>query len=449
MSQSAPASPSLTAAGAIGSADDIERYLIPRIIWRLVPFLALLYVVNYLDRTNIAMAKLRMLADTGISEYAYGLGAGLFFIGYFLFEFPSNLIMERVGARIWLARIMISWGIVSTAMMFVSGPVSFYWLRFLLGLTEAGFFPGVVLYLTYWVPSRRRAGAMAAFATSTAISGLVGNPLAGLLMNLNGVGGLHGWQWLFLLEGLMPIGLGFVVLAFLPDRPRQATWLAPHEKDWLERELAAENQSSHRHAADLKHALTNPHLWLLSVNYFMFIMGFFGFIYWLPTIVKEVSGGSDVQVGFLSAIPYLVASISMVIIGHHADRHNERRWHAAICMLVAAGGMAVIPFCQSTWATILWFCIAGIGIWSTIAPFWTLSTRYLCGSAAAGGIAIINSIGCLAGFVAPYIIGWVKMSTGSFVGGMLVVAGSLVCGAILVLCVPRAVDRGIPQASTL
>jgi D-galactonate transporter len=419
-----------------------ENRVISKIVWRLTPFLCLLYIVNYLDRTNIAMAKLSMLGDLGLSEAQYGRLAGLFFIGYFLFEVPSNLILERVGARIWLARIMISWGIISTAMMFVAGPTSFYWLRFGLGLAEAGFFPGVLLYLTYWVPSNRRAGALAAFVTSTALSGMIGNPLAGLLMKLDGLAGLHGWQWLFMLEGFLPIILGFVVLTLLPDRPANAKWLAPEERDWIERELAAEHHASHHHVADVRQALTNPHLWLLCANYFMLIMGFFGFIYWLPTIVKEVSHGSDVQVGFLSAIPYMLATVCMILIGRHADRTNERRWHASICLAVGAIGMSIIPLTHTTATTLLWLCVSAIGIWGSIAPFWALATRYLRGNAAAAGIAIINSVGCLAGYVAPSFIGWAKDRTNSFSAGLLVVAAALFCGAGLALCVPKAIDCG-------
>ncbi len=423
------------AAAAAGIVSCITR--------RLIPFLCLLFVVNYLDRTNVAMAKLRMLGDAGISEAAYGLGAGLFFIGYFLFEVPSNLILERVGARIWIARIMITWGVISAAMMFVRGPRSFFALRFILGVAEAGFFPGIVLYLTYWVPCSRRAGALAAFLTSTAISGIIGNPLAGVLMKMDGLGGLHGWQWLFLLEGIVPIVLGLITLALLPDRPGDAGWLSPEQRKWLQEELERDGGAAHpqHHVAQLTHALADARLWMLSLLYFLLIMGLYGFVYWAPSIIRSVSKLSDLQIGMISAVPYLVAAVTMVFIGHHADRHHERRWHVAVCALLAAAGVAMLSQCHTLGGVIVTMCVATIGIFGSLGPFWALSTRFLRGTAAAGGIAIVNSIGALAGFVSPYAIGWTKDRYHSFTIGLLMVAASLVCGAVLVLCVPRAVDR--------
>jgi MFS transporter, ACS family, tartrate transporter len=411
--------------------------LIRRIVRRLIPFLCLLYVVNYLDRTNVAMAKLQMLGDTGISEYAYGVGAGLFFLGYFLFEVPSNLILEKVGARIWLTRIMVTWGLISGAMMFVRGPQSFYALRFLLGLAEAGFFPGIVLYLTYWIPSSRRAGVIAAFLTSTAISGIVGNPLAGLLMKMNGIAGLHGWQWLFVIEGIIPVALSGLSIMFLTDRPEHAKWLDADEVAWINAQLEREHASreSH-HIAEMKTALRGGRLWHLSVLYFMLVMGFYGFIFWVPTILKSVERLTDLQVGIYSAIPYLVAAISMVVIGWNVDRTNERRAHIAACALIAAAGIAIIPVCHSLPSALAAMCLAAIGIWGSLGPFWALVTRFLRGTAAAGGIAIINSIGALAGFVAPIAIGKARNA------GLLLVAAALVCGAMLVMLTPRAVDRG-------
>lgn len=420
-------------------ADD-ERRIIGMVIAKLIPFLCLLFLVNYLDRTNIAMAKLRMLGDTNISEAAYGLGAGMFFLGYFLFEVPSNLILEKVGARIWMTRIMVTWGLISAAMMFVQGPYSLYILRFLLGAAEAGFFPGIVLYLTYWIPERRRASVLAWFLTATAVSGMVGNPLAGVLMKMEGLLNLHGWQWLFLIEGMAPVLLGAATLAFLPDRPAKAKWLPEADREWLERELAGETKHSEHHVSDLAAALKDYRLWLLSAIYFMLMMGLYGFIYWLPSIIKSVTATSDLYTGFLSAIPCTVAAVTMVIIGRHADRKNERRWHVAASCLTAAGGIVVILLVGSSAAAIPSLCLAAIGIWGSLGPFWALATRFLRGTAAAGGIAIVNSLGALAGFVAPYAIGWIKEHTGGF-AGLLVVAGAQVLGAILVLSVPRAIDQ--------
>ena len=269
--------------------------VVARIVRRLIPFLCLLFIVNYLDRTNVGMAKLRMLGDTGITEKQYGLAAAIFFLGYFIFEVPSNLIMERVGARIWMTRIMVTWGLISAGMMFVHTATSFYWLRFLLGVAEAGFFPGIVLYLTYWIPSKQRSAVMAAFLTSTAVSGIVGNPLAGVLMKMDGIANLRGWQWLFLLEGIAPVLLGVATLMFLPDRPAKARWLSSEDRDWLANELARETQAGEHHVQQLAHAIRDVRLWMLSANYFMLIMGLYGFIYWLPSIIKSVTTASDLE----------------------------------------------------------------------------------------------------------------------------------------------------------
>jgi MFS transporter, ACS family, tartrate transporter len=435
---------------------DSDR-IIATIIRRLMPFLCLLFIVNYLDRTNVAMAKLQMLADTGITNSAYGLASGMFFIGYFIFEVPSNLILQRVGARIWITRIMVTWGLISAALMFVRGPQSFYWLRFLLGAAEAGFFPGIVLYLTYWIPSRRRASVLATFLTATAVSGIVGNPLAGILMKMEGIANLHGWQWLFLLEGIIPILLGVITWFILPDRPSQARWLTPPEKEILENELARENPSTparqsplstqhpalstpSHHVAEMRDALTDARLWLLSVIYFMIIMGLYGFVYWVPSIIKSVTAASDLQIGFLSAIPSIVGAVTMILIARHADRHNERRWHVATTATIAACGVVLVTRCHTTAFTVLTLCIAAVGIFGSLGPFWALATRFLRAGAAAAGIAIVNSIGALAGFVAPYAIGYLKDTTGGY-AGLLIVAAALACGAILVLLVPRAVDR--------
>jgi ACS family tartrate transporter-like MFS transporter len=422
--------------------------LMGKIAWRLIPFLCVLFVVNYLDRTNIAMAKLRMMKDTGLDDEMFGLGAGLFFIGYFVFEVPSNLILERVGARRWIARIMITWGIISGAFMFVRGPWSFYALRFLLGVAEAGFFPGIVLYLTYWVPERRRANALAAFLTSTAVSGIVGLPLAGALMKLEGIHKLHGWQWLFLVEGIIPVLLGVVTWILLPDRPEQAHWLDERERTWLADELAKDHAAvAHHTMAELAHALADARLWKLSALYFMLIMGLYSFVYWVPSIVESVTPGASVmRIGLLSAIPSVVAAVSMVIIGEHSDRQRERRWHVAGCAVVSAIGISGVIFCHSTPSMIVVLCVAAVGIFGALGPFWALATKLLRGSAAAGGIAIVNSIGALAGFVAPYVLGWAKQSSGSFARGLLIVSASLLCAVVTVLTFGRG-DAGAGEGS--
>jgi MFS family permease len=411
---------------------------------RLVPFLCLLFVVNYLDRTNVAMAKLTMLGDAHLSDATYGLGAGLFFIGYFLFEVPSNLILQRVGAKRWIARIMITWGVCSAAMMLTRGPRSFYLVRFLLGLAEAGFFPGIVLYLTHWVPGRRRARVLALFLTSTAISGAVGNPLAGLLMRLDGAAGLHGWQWLFFIEGLPPVLLGIAILVMdlLPEHPADAPWLAVEERQWLENELSEDSaRDTVHHVVRLTAAAADPTLWLLSVIYFMLVMGLYGFVYWAPTIVKSLTHYSTGYVGLMSAIPYAIAVVIMVFIGIHADRSGQRRWHVAGCSLIGAIGLTALCFCTNhMWAGMAALSLAAIGIFGTLGPFWAVPTRYLRHTAAAAGIAVINSTGALAGFVAPSAIGWAMTNTGNYNGGILLVAASLLLGAGLMLYVPSNID---------
>ncbi|MDP9172546.1 MAG: MFS transporter [Planctomycetota bacterium] len=410
---------------------------------RLLPFLCLLFIVNYLDRTNVAMAKLTMLADAHLTNATYGLGAGLFFIGYFFFEVPSNLILHRVGARRWIARIMITWGLCSAAMFLTRGPRSFYALRFLLGLAEAGFFPGIVFYLTYWIPVRQRARALALFLTATAISGAIGNPLAGLLLKLDGLAGLHGWQWLFILEGVPPIVLGILILSSsaLPDCPADAAWLSAEQVKWIEDELAREGEHPRAsHVADLR-AAADGRLALLSMIYFLLIMGLYGIVYWVPSIVKSMTGSSNAMVGLMSALPFVIGAVTMVAIGAHADRTDERRWHVAVCALTGAIGIAALAASTGTAVGMTALCVAAVGIFGTLGPFWAIPTRYLRGTAAAGGLAVINSIGALSGFVAPYAIGYAKDRTGSYAAGLLVVAVSLALGSMLVLCVPRETDE--------
>lgn len=426
------------------SADPFEGTVPTKIIRRLLPFLWLLFIVNYLDRTNLAMAKLQMAGDVHLTEFSYGLGAGLFFIGYFIFEVPSNLILHRVGARRWISRIMISWGILSAAMMFTRGPISFSLLRLALGIAEAGFFPGIVFYLTHWVPARHRARFLAVFLTATAVSGLVGNPLAGVLMKLNGAGGFYGWQWLFLLEGLPAVLLGFAILAFplLPDDPAKARWLSEPEREWLGQQLALDGTHEDvEHVSDLRHAARDSRLWLLSALYFSLVMGLYGYIYWLPTILKSFSpGATDAHVGVLSTGPYSVAVVSMAWLGHVADRTGKRRTVVCVCALIGAAGILGVAAANSAALGMAALLVAAVGIFGTLGPFWTIPTRYLRGTAAAGGIAVVNSVGALSGFVAPFAIGWAKSATGHFTAGLLVVAASLAAGAVIVRLIPPSAD---------
>src|SRR6516225_9391002 len=317
-----------------------ERELMGKVSLRLIPFMFVLYIVSYLDRVNVSFASLQMNAQLGFSAEVYSVGAGIFFIAYFIFEIPSNLILHRVGARLWIARIMITWGLISSAMMFVKGPASFYTLRFLLGVAEAGFFPGMILYLTYWFPNDVRGRAIARFMTATAVAGAIGSPISGLLLQMNGIGGLYGWQWLFLIEGIPSILLAFVTLVYLPDGPVKASWLTSDEKKWitdrLEQERAQNSGQRHHSTAAV---IRSRRVWTFSAIYFGIVMGFYGITFWLPQIVKAFSGMSDFLVGCLAAIPWIAATVIMVITSKHSDRTRERRGHVAVSALAGAAGL--------------------------------------------------------------------------------------------------------------
>jgi ACS family tartrate transporter-like MFS transporter len=414
---------------------------------RLIPFLFLLYVVAYLDRINVGFAALQMKQDVGLSDRAYGLGAGIFFVGYFLFEIPSNLILERVGARLWIARIMITWGVISASMMLVRGPASFQVLRFLLGVAEAGFFPGMILYLTYWFPAAERARTVARFMTATAIAGVLGGPISGALLSLHGSGGLAGWQWLFLVEGIPAVVLGLVVLAALPDRPAEAGWLTLEEQSHLATLVEDEARERARlHGESLSAALANPRVWLLALLYFVLVVGLYGVSLWLPEIVKGLAGWSNLVVGLVTILPYLVAAVAMVVIGADSDRRGERRWHVALPAFTGALGLVLASQAQAPTLALAALSLAALGIFGAFGPFWAMPTAFLGGSAAAGGIALINSIGNLGGFVGPSLIGLVHESTQSFAGGLLALAASLLVAGLLALCVSRASLAGSAPA---
>ena len=405
-----------------------------KVRWRLIPFLFALYIVAYLDRVNVGFAAIDMNRDLGFSAAVYGMGSGLFFLTYTLLEVPSNLMLARFGARAWIARIMFTWGIASTAMIFVTGPASFYLLRLLLGAAEAGFFPGIILYLTHWFPARERARAVGLFMTATAMAGVIGAPLSSALLQFNGALGLKGWQWLFLIEGLPAMLLAPVVLMKMTERPADATWLTPDERDWLAREMAAEQaETAHAHVT-LREALLSARLWLVSVPYLCIVIAFYGVSFWLPQIVQANSGLGSATVVLLSAIPYVSATIGLVAVGASSDRFAERRWHVAIPCLIGATGFVLTVMAPQTLAVSLaTLSIAAFGIWGTLGPFWALPTAFLRGTAAAGGIALVNSVGNVGGFVGPILIGWIRDRTGQFAPGLLTLAGTLVLGAVVVL----------------
>ena len=414
-----------------------ETALYAKVTWRLLPILFLCYVASYLDRVNVGFAKLQMLEDLKFSNTVYGLGAGIFFIGYFIFEIPSNIALHKVGARLWIARIMITWAMVSAATVFITTPLTFYIARFLLGAAEAGFFPGVILYLTYWFPAERRGKITALFMTGVPISGVIGGPVSGWISaNMPGVYGLAGWQWMFILEALPSLILGILVVFFLQDGINSARWLSLEEKQLLNSNIAQANQQK-THESTMR-MLANPKVWLMAFIYFCFVMGLYGVSFWLPTLIHNLGVESTSRIGWLAAIPYALASISMILLGHSADQKRERRWHLAIPAVL--GGLGLILSALWVHNTILAMaalCLATAGIMSILPLFWSLPTAFLGGTAAAAGIAFINSLGNLAGFVSPYLVGWLKDQTASTDSGLYVLAIFLVLGAGLTLCVPK------------
>lgn len=421
----------------LNARETLENSIYAKVTLRLLPFLFLCYVAAYLDRVNVGFAKLTMLNDLQFSETVYGLGAGIFFIGYFLFEVPSNIIMHKVGARVWIARIMVTWSVLSAATMFVTSPTMFYVIRFLLGVAEAGFFPGIVLYLTYWFPASRRGRMNALFMIGIPIAGVVGGPLSGWIMNhFAGANGWHGWQWLFLLEAIPSLILGVVTFFYLPNSIRASTWLADDEKRILEENIAkdgGENKSQ-----SIASVFTNPKVWLMAAIYFCCMMGLYGISFYLPTLVKASGVKDALDVGLLTAIPYTCGVIATLLVARSADRMRERRWHFAIAS--ALGGLGLFlstVYGDNVVLALMALSLGTAGMLSTMPVFWTYPSAILGGAAAAAGIGLINSVGNLAGFVSPTIVGWLKDVTGSTNAGMYFVAGALIIGAALALLQPR------------
>ncbi len=417
-------------------AQAFEQATYRKVAWRLMPLLLICYIVAYLDRVNVGFAKLQMMQELGFSDVIYGLGAGIFFIGYFIFEVPSNIILHKIGARVWIGRIMITWGILSAAMMYVSTPTSFYVMRFLLGVAEAGFFPGIILYLTYWYPSQRRGHMTTVFMTGIPMAGVIGGPLSGAIMKMcDGLHGWAGWQWMFLLEGVPSILLGLVVIAMLDDRIADAKWLTEEERALLI-ERISEEEAQKEDAPVLK-VLGSGRVWWMASIYFTFVMGIYGISFWLPTIIKATGIADALQVGTLSAIPYAVAVAVMLAVAKRADAQQERRWHVAIPAVLGAIGLLLsVAWAKDTTLALAALTLATAGIMTTLPLFWSLPTAFLAGTGAAAGIAMINSLGNLAGFMSPYLVGWLKEATASTDTGMYMLASCLVLGAILTLLVP-------------
>ncbi len=452
------------ATAAASYTPEFEKATFDKVAWHLIPFLFICYIVAFLDRVNVGFAKLQMAPDLKFSDVVYGFGAGIFFIGYFIFEVPSNVILERVGARIWIARIMITWGIISSAFMFTGnihwGPVSemfgvsdsaftFYFLRFLLGVAEAGFFPGIILYLTYWFPGPRRAKMVALFMTAIAISNVVGSPISGAIMQyIDGVNGWRGWQWLFLLEGIPSVIVGILVFALLPNGPRSASWLTPQEQEMVAQRVqedeAGKKDLGQRHS--FTDAFKDYRVWALAIVYFCGVVCFYAVNFWMPTIIQEI--GIDkkdfLKVGMLSMIPWGLAAIGMVLWGAHSDRTKERRWHSAGGLLVAILGLLGLAMVgHDPVKSIIALSFITVGLLGWVATFWSLPTAFLSGTAAAAGIAWINSVGNLGGHFGPDMIGRIRAATGGqSEAAFFALAAVALLGALIILFLPRTQPAG-------
>ncbi|WP_065709424.1 MFS transporter [Acinetobacter baumannii] len=414
-----------------------------KIAFRLMPFLMLCYFCAYLDRVNVGFAKLQMMSDLQFSEAVYGLGAGIFFIGYFLCEVPSNIVLHKVGARRWIARIMITWGILSGCFAFVQTEWQFYTLRFLLGVAEAGLAPGLLLYLTYWFPSYRRARMTVLWFIAIPISGMIGGPLSGLIMDrMSGVHSWFGWQWMFVIEAIPTVLVGLLVLAVLKDSVQDANWLTQDEKNLVKQELAQDNQHKEGHAS-VKEFIADKRLWLLAGIYFCVVMGQYAITFWLPTLIRNSGISDNWHIGLLTSLPYMCAIVVMILAGRSGDHFQERRWHLIIPMCAGAIALTFATlFASNLTLSLICLCIAASGVLTASSLFWMLPTNFLGGVSAAAGIAAVNSFANLAGFCSPYLIGWVTTNTGSNAIGMFLITAVLIFGASLVLRVPaKLVNR--------
>ncbi len=415
-------------------ADDLETRVVRKISWRILPFVMLLYFVSFLDRVNVGFAALTMNKAIGLTPAMYGLGGGLFFVGYFLFEVPSTLILYRVGVRVWIARVMVTWGLVAAGSAFVTGPHSFYTLRFVLGVAEAGFFPGIILYLSLWFPARFRAIAAAVFMAAAPLSTAIGSPISGALMELPQFAGLSNWQWLYIIEAVPAILLGLAVLKVLTDKPEQAHWLELEERDWLVSTLQSERTSAKSsYGAGLATALRtmhNPRVLALSLIYLGTSAGLYTLGLWAPLILRQFAF-SSIQTGWINAVPSVVAIGGMTVWARHSDRTQERTWHVVLPCAAACIGLIWAGAAHTAIGVILALVIVNVGISAAKAPLWAMATTFLSGANAAAGIATINSIGNLGGFLGPFLIGWIKGRSGSYTDGLYVVGATLAISAIL------------------
>jgi D-galactonate transporter len=420
------------------SSSSASDPLYSKIAWRIMPILLFGYIIAYLDRVNVGFAKLQMMDALKFSDSVYGLGAGIFFLGYFLFEIPSNLILHKVGARVWICRVFVTWGIVSSLTAFVRTPWEFYTVRFLLGLAEAGFFPGMILYLTYWFPSNRRAKMMALLMAGNPVSGIIGGPLSGYILHyFSDSQGVAGWQWLFIIEATPAVILGVIILFYLDDRVVSARWLSEKEKSVVTAEIVEEAGSKTHHT--LHSVFASPRVWLMSAIYFCITSGSYAIGFWQPTIIRQTGVKDTFQIGSLTAVPYTLALISMILVGRHSDKTRERRWHVVVPSIVAALGFV---FCtqagDSTTVAMIGLTMAVVGVVTALPMFWALPTSFLGGTAAAAGIALVNCTGNLGGFFSPTIIGFLKTYTGTLNSGLIMVSVCMLVSSILIVALVPA-----------
>jgi ACS family tartrate transporter-like MFS transporter len=411
-----------------------EQQVMRKIFWRLTPLMMFLFMIAYVDRVNVGFAALTMNKDIGLNAYTYGLGAGIFFLGYLIFEVPSNLIMAKVGARMWIARILFSWGIVATAMAWIQGPKSFLVIRFILGVAEAGFFPGVILYLTYWFPARYRARVVSRFMLAIPLSVGLGAPISTWIMQLDGAFGWKGWQWLFFFEGLPAVVLPILVLTVLTDKPAKAAWLTDAEKHWLEHQLESDREyvAVKKTEVGAARIFASPIVWAFCIMYFASTSSSYGLSLFMPQIIKQV-GFTTMQTGLIMVIPYLIGCIGMLAVGWLSDHFKERKWHFIGTLLIVIIGFVTAGVLGKTITALALLCIANFGIMGSKSPFWPLPSAYLSGSAAAAGIAFINSVGNLGGFFGPSIVGWARERFGSFSGGLYALAAVAFVGMVITL----------------
>jgi len=428
---------------------ELKRRTILKVSWRLLPLIVVCYLINYIDRTNVSFAALTMNKDLGLTATMFGFGAGIFFFGYAFFEVPSNMVLQRVGARLWIARIMITWGIISALMAAATGPISFLVLRFLLGVAEAGFFPGMIFYLTQWFPSAVRARAISILYIAVPVSNAVAAMLSGIILGMDGMLGLKGWQWIFIIEAMPAILLAFVVLRLMTDRPAIATWLKPDEREWLESELEAERrQVESAGRISMLQALFDWRVLVLSAIYLTGVTASYGVVFFLPQIIKSL-GLSNLMTGFVTAIPYTIGTIGLILWGYSSDRYHERRWHLIISTTVAAVGLFCAGwFSHSFWAVAA-VAVAAVGIYGSRPSFWPMPSLFLTGGAAAVGMALINSIGNLGGYLGPIVVGMIKDSTKSFEMALYFLGACALLSAVITLLATRATDaaRALEPAS--